>query len=60
MTLYFLVNMRKLMSDEHPIVSGACLNGDCTHCMACICGCPAECIEYGKHTKRPGGVYYLK
>ena len=25
-------------------------NGNCTHCMACICGCPAGCIEYGKHT----------
>ena len=22
--------------------------GDCTQCMACICGCPAEAIEYGK------------
>ncbi|MDD3164486.1 MAG: EFR1 family ferrodoxin [Oscillospiraceae bacterium] len=22
----------------------------CTHCMACICGCPAEAIEYGKHS----------
>ena len=22
--------------------------GDCTHCMACICRCPAEAIEYGK------------
>lgn len=21
---------------------------DCTHCMACICGCPEEAIEYGK------------
>ena len=20
----------------------------CTHCMACICGCPAEAIEYGR------------
>lgn len=20
----------------------------CTHCMACICGCPTEAIEYGK------------
>ncbi|MDO4553446.1 MAG: EFR1 family ferrodoxin [Bacillota bacterium] len=20
----------------------------CTHCMACICGCPSEAIEYGK------------
>lgn len=22
--------------------------GDCTHCMSCICGCPAGAIEYGK------------
>lgn len=22
--------------------------GDCTQCMACICGCPTEAIEYGK------------
>ena len=22
--------------------------GDCTHCMACICRCPAKVIEYGK------------
>ena len=22
--------------------------GDCTHCMACICRCGAEAIEYGK------------
>ena len=21
---------------------------NCTHCMACICRCPAEAIEYGK------------
>lgn len=21
---------------------------DCTHCMACICSCPTEAIEYGK------------
>lgn len=21
---------------------------DCTHCMACICGCPAGAVEYGK------------
>ena len=24
---------------------------NCTHCMACICKCPKEAIEYGKHTK---------
>lgn len=23
---------------------------DCTHCMACICHCPVEAIEYGKKT----------
>ena len=23
----------------------------CTHCMACICGCPAGAIEYGKSSK---------
>lgn len=22
----------------------------CTHCMACICRCPEEAIEYGKHS----------
>ena len=22
--------------------------GDCTHCMACICHCPAAAIEYGR------------
>lgn len=25
--------------------------GDCTHCMACICRCPAEAIEYGKKSR---------
>lgn len=24
---------------------------ECTHCMACICKCPVEAIEYGKHSK---------
>ena len=24
---------------------------NCTHCMACICGCPAEAVEYGKISK---------
>lgn len=23
----------------------------CTHCMACICGCPAEAIEYGSRSR---------
>lgn len=25
--------------------------GNCTHCMACICRCPGEAIEYGKHSR---------
>ncbi len=24
---------------------------DCVHCMACICKCPVESIENGRHTK---------
>lgn len=24
---------------------------ECTQCMACICGCPAEAIEYGKRSR---------
>ena len=24
---------------------------NCTHCMACICYCPAEAIEYGKKSR---------
>lgn len=30
---------------------------DCTHCMACICNCPVEAIEYGK--KSVGKRRYL-
>lgn len=26
-------------------------NGNCTHCMACICYCPKEAIEYGRHSR---------
>ena len=25
--------------------------GSCTHCMACICYCPAEAVEYGKKSR---------
>lgn len=25
--------------------------GNCTHCMACICYCPAEAIEYGRKSR---------
>lgn len=31
------------MEDGKPV-----WGGNCTHCMACICGCPAQAIEYGK------------
>ena len=33
--------------------------GSCTHCMACIGGCPAEAIEYGEKTKARRR-YYLE
>lgn len=29
---------------------------NCTHCMACICGCPTEAVEYGKISR--GKVRY--
>ena len=25
--------------------------GNCTQCMACICGCPKEAMEYGRRSK---------
>lgn len=31
------------MTDGRPVWKGSCIQ-----CMACICGCPAEAIEYGK------------
>lgn len=33
-------------------------NGNCTHCMACIGGCPAEAIEY-KTRSRGRSRYYI-
>lgn len=32
--------------------------GNCTHCMACICGCPTEAIEY-TNASRGKPRYYL-
>ena len=33
------------------LTNGKPIWGDqCTHCMACICYCPTEAIEYGKHS----------
>ncbi len=34
------------MKDGKPVWGKAC-----THCMACICRCPTEAIEYGKHSR---------
>lgn len=39
-----LTNIR--LVDQRPV-----WGEDCTHCMACICRCPVEAIEYGKHSK---------
>jgi len=33
------------LKDGKPVWGDAC-----THCMACICKCPAEAIEYGRHS----------
>ena len=34
------------------LVNGSPVWGEnCTHCMACICGCPVEAIEYGKKSQ---------
>lgn len=35
------------MREQKPVWGSAC-----TQCMACICGCPEEAIEYGRRTKR--------
>ncbi|WP_334304421.1 hypothetical protein [Paraclostridium sordellii] len=32
---------------------------NCTHCMACICSCPTEAIEYKNNTQNKER-YYLK
>lgn len=34
--------------------------GDCTHCMACICGCPTEAIEYKSISKGKRRYYIMK
>ena len=34
--------------------------GNCTHCMACICGCPAECIEYNKASQKRRRYWFGK
>lgn len=41
------------MSDGKPV-----WNGNCTHCMACIGGCPTEAIEY-KSASKGNRRYYI-
>ena len=43
------------------ITNGRPLYGNnCTHCMACICACPTEAIEYKKHTVGKPRYYNTK
>ena len=42
------------MKDGKPVWSDIC-----THCMACICGCPQEAVEYRVNTQHKSR-YYLK
>lgn len=35
-------------------------NGTCTHCMACIGGCPTEAIEYKKKSKGQSRYYIME
>ena len=39
--------MRKKYAEKSHFLPSADIE-NCTHCMACICYCPAEAIEYGK------------
>lgn len=41
------------MVDRKPV-----WKGNCTHCMACICGCPTEAIEY-KFISKGKRRYYI-
>ena len=34
------------MKDGKPVWGSSC-----THCMACICRCPKDAIEYGRHSR---------
>ena len=43
------------ISDGKPV-----WNGNCTHCMACIGGCPTEAIEYKSASKGNRRYYIMK
>ena len=44
-----------ILKEDKPVYSDAC-----THCMACICACPTEAIEYGKKTVGKPRYYNMK
>ncbi len=45
--------VKECMLNNIKLVDGKPVWGkNCTHCMACICKCPALAIEYGKGTKK--------
>lgn len=43
------------MVDRKPV-----WKGNCTHCMACICGCPTEAIEYTSISKGKRRYYIME
>lgn len=43
------------MVDRKPV-----WKGNCTHCMACICGCPVEAIEYHSISKGKRRYYIME
>ena len=51
-----LCNLNNIKLTDGKPVYGA----DCTHCMACICGCPTEAIEYKRKTIGKPRYYNLK
>ena len=44
-----------VMADGKPV-----WKGNCTHCMACICGCPTEAIEYKSISKGKRRYYRME
>lgn len=43
------------MQDGKPV-----WNGNCTHCMACICACPTVAIEYKRNSKGQARYYIME
>lgn len=39
------------INNVHLVKGQPVWGGNCTHCMACICGCPTEAIEYTNKSK---------